>query len=273
MRVLVFGARGFIGSRLLAAIPSSFRSTSDIAERLSVRQELEQVTPDVVINCAGKTGRPNIDWCEDHKRETLRSNVTGTSVLLEECLRRDILLVHIGSACVFDGNNNGKGFGEEDPPNFSGSYYSRTKAMADQLLTDFPVLILRLRMPFDDTRHPRSMINRLKTYPRALDVQNSMTYLPDFIDAATMLIKKRATGIYHIVNPGTTSPYEIMLRYKALVDPSHVFERLSLAQLSSITRAPRSNCMIATPRLDAAGFRMRPIHDAVEVALRSLARR
>jgi dTDP-4-dehydrorhamnose reductase len=41
---------------------------------------LDEVKPDVVINAAGKTGKPNVDWCEDHKEETLRSNDTGPLV-------------------------------------------------------------------------------------------------------------------------------------------------------------------------------------------------
>ena len=49
---------------------------------------VEEVTPDVVINCAGKTGRPNVDWCEDHKEETVRANVTGPLILLDECRKQ-----------------------------------------------------------------------------------------------------------------------------------------------------------------------------------------
>ena len=33
--------------------------------------------PTHVLNSAGVTGRPNVDWCEDHKQETIRANVVG----------------------------------------------------------------------------------------------------------------------------------------------------------------------------------------------------
>jgi hypothetical protein len=40
------------------------------------------------------------------------------------------------------------GFTEMDKPNFTGSYYSHTKAMVEDLLKQFPnVLTLRIRMP------------------------------------------------------------------------------------------------------------------------------
>jgi dTDP-4-dehydrorhamnose reductase len=102
-----------------------------------------------VINCAGKTGRPNIDWCEDHKPETLRSNTTGALVLLGECLQRCIYLVHLSSGCLYRGDSGGTGFGEEDPPNFLDSFYVRTKWWAEEALSEFPVLIVRPRMIFD----------------------------------------------------------------------------------------------------------------------------
>lgn len=52
-----------------------------------------------VINCAGKTGRPNVDWCEDHKIETIESNVIGTLMLAQACWIRDIHLTVMATGC------------------------------------------------------------------------------------------------------------------------------------------------------------------------------
>ncbi len=210
---------------------------------------LDAHKPSVVINCAGKTGSPNIDWCEDHKSETLRSNVTGALHVLESCLQRGIYLVHLSSGCIYEGDNDGRGFSEDDPPNYAGSFYSRTKAWADQIMREFPVLTLRLRMPFDGTLSPRNLIMKLRKYPRVLTSTNSITHLDDFVAAGMQLIARRATGVYNIVNEGTISPYEIMTRYRELVDSQHRFEPLTLAQLGEVARAGRSNCLLSTARL------------------------
>jgi hypothetical protein len=37
-----------------------------------------------------QTGRPNVDWCEDHKAETIRTNVIGTLNLADLCCERGI---------------------------------------------------------------------------------------------------------------------------------------------------------------------------------------
>ncbi|MEK7136745.1 MAG: sugar nucleotide-binding protein, partial [Patescibacteria group bacterium] len=226
-----------------------------------------------VINCAGKTGSPNVDWCEDHKEETLRSNTLGPLVLLGECGKRDIHFVHLSTGCIYEGtplrshSASFAGFTEEDPPNFFGSFYSRSKGWADQILKDFPVLQLRLRMPFDDIPDPRNLITKLERYPRVLDAENSLTYIPDFLQAAAKLIERRRAGIYNIVNPGSLSPYRVMELYREIVEKDHRFERLTLADLPGAVRAGRSNCILSTAKLEKEDIRLEPVEEAMRKAL------
>jgi dTDP-4-dehydrorhamnose reductase len=272
-RVLLFGGCGFMGQRFLSVYPAAAAPGLDIADPAAVGRALDESRPDVVINCAGKTGRPNVDWCEGHREETLRANVTGALVVLEECLKRGVYLVHLSSGCIYEGDNGGEGFGEDDPPNYRGSFYSRTKAWSDQILREFPALTLRPRLPFDGSLSERNLIVKLRRYRRVLVERNSLTHLPDFLSAARQLIALRATGLFNVVNPGATSPYEIMERYRELVDPGHEFEPLSPEGLRSLTRAGRSNCILSTARLRSAGVEMPPVGVAVDAALRELASR
>ncbi|PIR53535.1 hypothetical protein COU76_00630 [Candidatus Peregrinibacteria bacterium CG10_big_fil_rev_8_21_14_0_10_49_10] len=272
MKVLLFGGNGYMGREFRRLYPGAVAPSIDIADCNAVASALDQHRPDLVINAAGKTGRPNIDWCEDHKEETVRSNITGPLVLLDACTKRQIYWVHLGSGCVYQGDNGGKGFSEEDAPNFAGSFYSRTKAHCDEILREFPVLILRLRMPFDGSTHERSLITKLSKYKRVLDVQNSLTYLPDFFSAAAKLIESRKTGIYHVVNPGTLSPYHIMERYREFVDPAHTFEKLLPADLPEVVRAGRSNCVLDTKKLEQEGIELRPVESALLEACSTIAK-
>lgn len=270
MNVVVFGGRGYLGEHFLRQYPDAIAPSVDIADRAAVAAVLDEHTPDVVINAAGKTGRPNVDWCEDHKEETLHANVTGPLILLEECGRRGIYWVHLSSGCIYAGDKNGDGFGEDDEPNFDGSYYSRTKAWAEALLREFPVLILRLRMPFDDSTNERSLIMKVRGFARVNDVENSVTYLPDFLQAAAVLIDRRRTGIYNVVNPGAMTPYRIAGLYRDIVDPGHTAERVPLEQLAQLSRAGRSNCILSTAKLESEGIVMRPVEDAVRSALTAI---
>ncbi|MBI4129136.1 NAD-dependent epimerase/dehydratase family protein, partial [Candidatus Peregrinibacteria bacterium] len=150
--VLIFGARGYLGRAFQSTYPDALCPDVNIADARAVAEILDCEKPDIVINAAGKTGRPNIDWCEDHKAETLRSNLIGPLVLLEECGKRNIYWVHLSSGCIYEGvgsadslphggrvreRGSTSGFTESDPPNFFGSFYSRVKGWCDQILREF----------------------------------------------------------------------------------------------------------------------------------------
>ncbi|MBT4367248.1 sugar nucleotide-binding protein [Candidatus Peregrinibacteria bacterium] len=273
MKVLIFGSKGYLGQNFLNLYPDAIASSADISDPALVRGELETHNPDVVINAAGKTGRPNIDWCEENKEETIRANVTGPLIILDECRKKKIYWVQLSSGCIYAGDKGGEGFTEKDKPNFTGSFYSRSKAMIDQLLAEVPnVLILRLRMPFDGTDNPRSLISKLKNYSRILDVQNSITCLSDFMKTAEKLIEAKETGIFNVVNPGTMSPYEIMLQYKEIVDSSYECTRLTLEDLPDVVKAGRSNCVLSTDKIKNMGIQLQPVQEAIKASFEELAK-
>ncbi|OGJ53859.1 hypothetical protein A3D11_04075 [Candidatus Peribacteria bacterium RIFCSPHIGHO2_02_FULL_49_16] len=271
MNILIFGAKGYMGGNFFRIFPGSFASDVDIADTKAIGKEIDRIQPDIIINCAAKTGRPNIDWCEDHREDTLRSNVTGPLVLLELCQKAGCYFVHMSSGCIYHGDNNGKGYLENDPPNFFESFYSRSKIWSEQILKEFPLLILRPRMPFEGKPHDRNFITKVLKYERVIDVQNSMTYAPDLFAAAKKLIEKRITGIYNIVNPGSISPYEIMMLYKKIVDPSHNVERLDANLLGSVTKTGRSNCLLSSEKLRTQGIELPDIHQRIREALKEYA--
>lgn len=273
MKVLIFGSKGYMGGYFRTAYPDAVCPSVDIADPKAVGECLDAEKPDVVINCAGKTGVPNVDWCEDHKSEVVRSNVYGPLVLLEECGKRNIYWVHLGSGCVYEGDKGGEGFSEEDPPNYFGSFYSRSKGWIDSVLQEFPVLQLRLRMPFDGTHEARNLITKVSKYTKVLDAENSITYVPHMLKAAVKLIEMRETGTFNVVNPGTMSPYRLMTMYKEMVDPDHTFERLTPEQMGTVAKAGRSNCVISIKKLESRGITMPPVEQAVREALAEFAKK
>lgn len=268
MKKVVFGA-GFLGTRIANELDCILvdRSKVDVLDFKSLDDFLDKEKPDIVINAVGKTGRPNIDWCETHKEETVQSNVIAAANLAVNCSKRDIYLVHLGSGCIYSGNNNGKGYSEEDEPNLHGQFYAKTKILAEKILKEFPCLQVRIRMPIDDSPHERNLIDKLVKYPKVIDAQNSMTTVPHMLEALEILIERKRTGIYNFTNPGTISPAEIMQMYREIIEPSHEFEIISLDELDNITLGKRSNCQLSTEKLKAEGIELPEIHKAVEECL------
>ncbi|PIN81481.1 hypothetical protein COV11_01985 [Candidatus Woesearchaeota archaeon CG10_big_fil_rev_8_21_14_0_10_30_7] len=261
MKYLIFG-NGWLGKKFQKYLLFSNTQMTDIniSNKNQIKIAIDTYKPEIVINCAGKTGRPNIDWCEENKIATFSSNVIGPFNLAEICSKEGIKLVHLSSGCIYEGDNNCKGFSEEDKPNFFGSYYSKTKILAEEILSEFDVLQLRLRMPIDEQLGERSLVSKLLKYEKIISLPNSVTIIEDLLYAAKRLIDKEKTGIYNITNPGIITHEEIMNLYKEMVDPSLKFEIFSLEKMLKITKAERSNCILNTNKLQNEGIHLPEIH-------------
>lgn len=265
---IVFGA-GFLGTRIANELGYEIagRKEADVLNPGSIGSYLDIKKPQIVINAVGKTGRPNIDWCEEHKEETIQSNILAAANLCTESIKRGIYFVHLSSGCIYFGDKDGEGYSETDEPNFYSSFYSRTKIIAEKILREFPCLMLRIRMPVDDRPNDRNFIDKITKYPKVINIPNSMTSVPHMIDATRKLIEKRARGIYNLVNPGAIGAAEVMQMYQNIVNPNHKFSIMTLNELDNATKAKRSNCILSTNKLEREGITLPEIHLAVEECL------
>lgn len=267
MKYLIFG-KGYIGTILSKRLNGeTVFAKSNLLDFNGITKELLEHRPDVVINTAGKTGRPNVDWCETHKLETVSSNVVGAYNLAQACLAQNQYVVTVGSGCVYDGDQGGKGFTEEDPANFTGSFYSQTKDWEQTLLKDLPnALTLRIRMPIDWEPNERNYIDKMSRYKKLLvGVKNSATVLDDLVAAIEFLSAKRKTGVYNVANLNPIGWEEFMDYYKQYVDPTHTYEPVSLEEMhATLTVAKRSTCTLCMDKLVKEGFQIREVHDALK---------
>jgi dTDP-4-dehydrorhamnose reductase len=271
MTIAVFGP-GFLGRRLAAGLPDAVLVQADVADVAAVSSALRATGADVAINAAGKTGRPNVDWCEVHRDETWRSNVAGAAVLADVCGELDVHLLHLSSGCIFAGLSPSAGGWREDDRPTPISYYAHTKLEAEAVLSERDgVAIVRVRMPIDGAPHPRNLITKLAGYPQVIDVENSVTVVDDLIAIVGALVEQRAEGVFHATNPGALRHRELLALYRKLVDPSHRCELIAADQLVArgLVTTPRSNCVLASTRLESLGLAMRPIAIALPALLRS----
>lgn len=269
MSNIIFGD-GFIGNILVEEMGGYVLTKVNPLFYEKLCKVLDEYNPEVVINCIGKTGRPDIDWCEENKEETLLSNTIVPSILAHECSKRGLHFVHIGSGCVFSNRNGEDFFAEDDEPNFYGyQFYADTKILAEKIVDVFPTALqVRIRMPICSYPHERNLITKLIKYDRVIDIQNSMTIIDDFVVALKILIDNRAVGKYNLVNNGTISPCEIMHMYRKTVDHNHIFDIKTREELNSSTVAERSNCILSSDKVELNyGFMMPDIRESLEVIL------
>jgi len=266
---LIFGA-GWLGTQWAERLGATL-TTTDIADAEAVGMQLDAVRPARVINAAGATGSPNVDALETQPARTYRSNVIGPLVLASACRERGIPMTHLGSGCIYEGDNGGPGFTEEDAANFSGSLYARTKAVCETALRDFEVLQLRIRLPVAERPGQRNLLTKLLAFERIINVPNSITVLDDFWAPAEALIARGVTGVWNMVNDGVERHDELLSLWRELGDPDHRFEPIGLADLEDQLTARRSNCILSTAKLHAAGLAMPDVAETLPRLVRAYA--
>ncbi len=290
MKIVSIGA-GFVSEHLpYDTFTTRFQNSKDVAEFIDTKK------PDVLINCIGKTGRPNVDWCESHKEETAFANIALPIMLAEGCKARGVHLIQVGSGCIYFGESpnmfypdpNGgataakdywshdyhvRGVKPRDPVDLGWketdfanpkSFYSKTKYACDLALGGMDhVTTLRIRMPISTQNTQRNLINKLRGYSQVIDIPNSMTFMDDLARCIDWAAKNTKTGIYHVTNPEPITAAQIMREFQKYV-PEHRFEIISEAQLDNLTVAKRSNCIIDSSKLKLAGFDMTPSEEALK---------
>lgn len=284
-RVLIFGGKtGWIGQMMGELVKKEegielFIADSRIQNRESVAKELDEIKPTHVLNAAGITGRPNIDWCEDNKPATMRTNVIGTLNLADLCDERGIHCTVYATGCIFvydekHPEGSGIGFTEEDQPNFDGSFYSQTKGYMEPMLKEYPTcLILRVRMPVSDDLFHRNFVTKIAKYDKIVNIPNSMTILTEMLPASLAMAKKGLTGVYNFTNPGVISHNQVMDLYKKYIDPTYTYTNFTVEEQAKVIKAPRSNNELDTTKLMKdmpEGIVINDIHTAYELCFQRM---
>ncbi|EMC95289.1 hypothetical protein BAUCODRAFT_72815 [Baudoinia panamericana UAMH 10762] len=260
-RYLIWGKGGWVAGHLESLLRRQSKDVHVTGTRMEDQSEvckvLDNVKPTHVINCAGKNGRPNVDWCEDNKIETIQANVLGTLTLANECFKRDIHNIVMATGCIYASDYTldktrltSQPFIETDRANFEGSFYSYAKSRVEDILKVYPnILVLRLRMPVSDDLHPRNFVTKIMRYAHVVNVPNSNSILHDLLPLIVPLAESRVTGVLNFTNPGAISHNEVLTLYKEIVDPSYMWKNFTLDEQARVIKADRSNCELDCSKL------------------------
>lgn len=249
----------------------SFSDYSSLAKLITSNQ-LE-----FIVNCAGFTGKPNVDACENQKSETLLGNAVLPGLISNACSSVGVPWGHVSSGCIFSGRReDGQPFTESDEPNFSFrqppcSFYSGSKALGEEVIAgDSSCYIWRLRIPFDNHNHSRNYLSKLIRYERLLEVENSISHLGHFVRACRECVEKNVPyGIYNVVNGGsiTTSDVVEIIKKHKIVNKEFKYFKDEDEFMSTAALTPRSSCVMSNKKLLAAGVYMPPVEEALDEAL------
>jgi nucleoside-diphosphate-sugar epimerase len=286
-RVLIFGANGWIGGKVVKLLQESgvqfFKATSRADDVENIKSELTLYNNEIthIMSFIGRTHGvyenqkiTTIDYLEKPGKltENIRDNLFAPVSLALLCKEKNIHFTYLGTGCIFDYDEEHpfgmefNGFTEESKPNFFGSSYSIVKGFTDQLMHDFhdSVLNVRIRMPITDEFNERNFITKITNYQNICSIPNSMTVLNELLPLMIDMALKNETGTVNLTNPGLISHNEILEMYKEIVDPSFSWNNFDIEEQNLILLSKRSNNYLETDILETSYPSVKNIKDSVK---------
>jgi dTDP-4-dehydrorhamnose reductase len=222
--------------------------------------------PQVIINCAAYN---KVDAAEDAVHLALTVNAFGVRVLARAADAIGATLVHYSTDFVFDGNA-ARPYVEEDAPNPQ-SVYAQSKLLGEWFALQAPrAFVLRVESLFGGTPAKSSIDRIVQAIVEDRDVKVfrdrtvSPSYVVDVVAATTALLERGEPGLYHCVNTGSATWYDVGVEIARLMGKDHVARLNPVPVADVVLRAPRPKfAALANGKLARAAFRMPTWQDAL----------
>lgn len=222
--LLVIGASGLLGSRLMSQAPRRFKTVGccnpavdgesferlehlDIGSKDEVERLFEKVRPEVVILAAAMT---NVDGCEKNPPLALRVNAKGPEYVANCCKRTKARLVHVSTDYVFDGEKKGR-YTEKDAPNPISVYGSTKLAGENAVLSILPDAVIARPAVLYGWNPIKSKDNFVTWVLRKLrnnepatlfeDQYTSPTFADDLANTLLDIAERDVSGIWNVSGP------------------------------------------------------------------------
>ena len=240
IKALVTGANGMLADALLPLLKKrgyDIIATDIIGEtnnmvKLDIRDQKATVdlivshNPDLVFHLAAET---DVDKCELNQEHAFLTNFQGTEHVILGCKKLDVPLAYISTGAVFDGEKF-EGYTEFDKPNPI-SAYGKSKLKGEEIVASLLRKYFIVRAGWmiggyhKDKKFVWKITQLLKTKKEisvVTDKMGSPTFTKDFAFGLLKIISEGKYGIYHCVNKGICSRFDIAKKIKEYLNKDDV---------------------------------------------------
>jgi dTDP-4-dehydrorhamnose reductase len=260
MRALITGGGGQLASDLQSllgdAAVSRSHSELDIADSDALARTIDEVAPDVVINCAAFH---NLDVCETEPDQAWAVNVRA----VREMALRAPRLVHLSTNYVFDGRRE-EPYGEHDVP-APRSVYAITKLAGEHAALAYGSRSLVVRAAglyglHGSVSKGGNFVQRMLTRARetgalkmVADQLLQPTFTADLAAAIVDAVERDVDGVLHLTASDACSWHEFTVAIMELAGVDVPVEAVTTTIPPGGVDRPL-NGVLARPRADALGL-------------------
>lgn len=282
MRIAVIGARGQVGSEIVAAASSAglevlplTHADCDVTDRASLDTVLRDLrVGDAVVNTAAFH---RTDACEDDPERAMEANALGAFNAAAAAHERGASAVFISSDFVFDGAK-GTAYVESDAPRPINAY--GVSKFAGEMLAahaDPSHYIVRISSVFGKAgasgkggNFVETIVSKAKS-GAPIEVVDDIVMAPTYAaDAArltvALLAKQAPAGVYHLANAGECSWREFADAILGAIGSSARARPISSSDVGGKARRPKRSTL-ASEKLAPLDLHTRPWREALDAYL------
>lgn len=220
-KILLTGSDGQLGQELqytlkpLGEVIGMTRQMMDLSQPDQIRQTLQKIQPDIIVNSAAYTA---VDKAESEPDLAFAINGIAPAIIAEEAQKIGAFLLHVSTDYVFDGTKNTPYI--ESDTTHPLSVYGQSKLAGERGIEKYTNAYVILRTAWVYGTYGKS--NFVKTMLRlgqereqlriVADQVGSPTYAQDIAKAIANLLAhsnlRNTPEIYHFTNSGVASWYD-----------------------------------------------------------------
>ncbi len=278
MQVLITGGKGQLGQALERQFGENAivldRQSFDITNVALITERLDQLQPQVIINCAAYT---NVDQAQREPKECTAINGDAVAVLAKACELHGAMLVQISTDYVFGGDHIRRVPYLESDPAAPQSVYALSKLQGEYHALQYRHhLIIRTCGLYGRTSKQNNFVEKILTLAKTRDclrVVDDQQCTPTSVDhlaiAVRFLIETGHRGLIHVVSAGDTNWHEFAEEILRLTSKQVRLERVTSAQFGAIAKRPSFSVLDTTKYRSLGGPDMPHWKEALEEYLMS----
>jgi dTDP-4-dehydrorhamnose reductase len=276
-KIMIVGGRGMLGRDLTTRLGERAVSLDlpeiDITQPDSIARALDQYRPDSIVNCAAYTA---VDNAETQQELARKLNAEAVELLARAAKERGIHFVTISTDYVFHGQGS-EPFPEDAPEDAYGprNVYGQAK-LEGELRTravggDWAIV----RTEWLYGKNGKNFIDSIAALAASRDKLRvvsdqvgAATWTVDLAEGLEKIIEARATGVYHVINSGYGSWFDVASRVVSNLKLNCTAEPCTSEEFPRPAARPHNSRLLQGKYAALAGKPLRPWTEAVDEYLK-----